>query len=176
MGSRWGNLSGEEMLYRMWQGVIAGTYVSHSECFMDGPNDFTHNFLARGGKFQGESWKRIRFMREVLDAMPNPLQLSDTSWDPYVSTAGENYIMMYLGKNIQPEWKFDLPARNASYPRLREGTRFKVEIIDRENSHSSNINNFFYISHRSWVSNNSTYITSIYLYDKLSITIYRSSG
>lgn len=133
MGSRWGNLSGEEMLYRMWQGVIAGTYVSHSECFMDEPNDFTHNFLARGGKFQGESWKRIRFMREVLDAMPNPLQLSDTSWDPYVSTAGENYIMMYLGKNIQPEWKFDLPARNASYPRLKEGTRFKVEIIDTWN-------------------------------------------
>lgn len=133
MGSRWGNLSGEEMLYRMWQGVIAGTYVSHSECFMDAPNDYTHNFLARGGKFQGESWKRIRFMRDILEAMPNPLQLSDSSWDPYVSIAGENYLMIYLGKKIQHEWVFDLPSRNHSYPRLKEGTRLKVEIIDTWN-------------------------------------------
>lgn len=133
MGSRWGNLSGEEMLYRMWQGVIAGTYVSHSECFMDGPNDYTHNFLACGGKFQGESWKRIRFMREILETMPNPLQLCDSSWDPYVSIAGENYLMMYLGKKVQTEWVFDLPSRNPSYPRIQEGDRFKVEIIDTWN-------------------------------------------
>lgn len=133
MGSRWGNLSGEEMLYRMWQGVIAGTYVSHSECYMDEPNDYTHNFLARGGKFQGESWKRIRFMRDILEAMPNPLQLCDSSWDPYVSIAGKNYLMMYMGKKVQAEWKFDIPSRNPAYPRIKEGDRFKVEIIDTWN-------------------------------------------
>ena len=133
MDNRWGSLSGEEMLYRMWQGIIAGTYVSHSECYMDAPNDYTHDFLARGGDFQGESWKRIRFMRNILEDMPNPLQLSDSSWDPYVSIAGPNYLMIYRGKEVAKEWVFNLPARNPSYPRIKEGTRFKVEIIDTWN-------------------------------------------
>ena len=133
MDNRWGSLSGQEMLYRMWQGIIAGTYVSHADCFMDGPNDYTHNFLARGGEFQGESWKRIRFMRTILEEMPHPLQLCDSSWDPYVSTAGHNYLMIYLGKNVLQEWTFDVPARNPAFPRIKEGTKLKVEIIDTWN-------------------------------------------
>ena len=48
--------------------------------------------------FKGESWKRIGFTRQILDALPNPLHLCDSSWDPYTSTAGENYYMIYLGK------------------------------------------------------------------------------
>ena len=60
-----------------------------------------------------------------LDALPNPLHLCDSSWDPYTSTAGENYYMIYLGKEIKPEWAFDLPVKNAFYPRLKEGVRFK---------------------------------------------------
>lgn len=130
MDNRWGSLSGEEMLYRMWTGLMGGTYVSHSECYMDSPTDYWKDFLAVGGEFQGESWKRIGFMRRILEAMPNPLQLCDGSWDRCTSTAGENYLMLYLGKEVKTEWEFDLPVRNAVYPRLKEGTRFRVEIID----------------------------------------------
>lgn len=68
-----------------------------------------------------------------MDALPNPLHLCDSSWDPYTSTAGENYYMIYLGKEIKPEWAFDLPVKNAFYPRLKEGVRFKVEVIDTWN-------------------------------------------
>ena len=32
LASRWGRLSGPEMLHRIWQGLIAGTYVTHGEC------------------------------------------------------------------------------------------------------------------------------------------------
>ncbi len=130
MDNRWGSLSGEEMLRRMWMGLMGGTYVSHSECFMDSPTDYWKDFLAVGGEFQGESWKRIRFMRQVMEALPHPLQLCDGSWDRVTSTAGENYLMVYLGSQVLTEWAFDLPVRNASYPRLKEGTRFRVEIID----------------------------------------------
>lgn len=133
MDNRWGCLSGEEMLYRMWQGTVAGTYVGHSECYMDSPTDYSKDFLAIGGPFQGESWKRIGFMRDVLNALPHPLQLCDSSWDPHTSTAGENYLMVYLGKEVKGEWEFNLPVRNAGYPRLKEGTRFKVEILDTWN-------------------------------------------
>lgn len=133
MNNRWGSLNGEEMLHRMWQGLVAGTYVTHGECYMDGPTNYSRDFLAVGGEFQGESWKRIRFLRSVLDAMPGPMQLSDSSWDPYTSSAGENYYMIYLGKRISPEWTFSLPVKNGPYPRLKEGLRFKVEIIDTWN-------------------------------------------
>lgn len=133
MDNRWGSLSGQEMLYRMWQGTVAGTYVGHGECYMDSPIDYSRDFLAIGGTFQGEAWKRIGFMRDILDAMPNPLMLSDSSWDPYTSTAGENYYIIYLGKGIKPRWTFELPVKNGVYPRLKEGVRMKVEIIDTWN-------------------------------------------
>ena len=133
MDNRWGSLSGQEYLYRLWQGLIVGTYVTHGECYMDNSKDYSRDFLAVGGTFQGESWKRIGFTRQILDALPNPLHLCDSSWDPYTSTAGENYYMIYLGKEIKPEWAFDLPVKNAFYPRLKEGVRFKVEVIDTWN-------------------------------------------
>ena len=31
--SRWGRLSGQEMLHRMWQGLLCGVYVTHGECY-----------------------------------------------------------------------------------------------------------------------------------------------
>lgn len=133
MENRWGSLSGQEMLYRMWMGTVAGTYVGHGECFMGDSIDYSHDFLAVGGEFQGEAWKRIRFMRNILEAMPNPLMLCDSSWDHKTSTAGDNYYLIYLGKEISPEWVFDLPVRNGKYSRLEDGTRLKVEIIDTWN-------------------------------------------
>lgn len=133
MTKRWGNLSGQEMLYRMWQGLIAGTYVGHGECYMGSPTDYENDFLAVGGKFQGECWKRIGFMRNILDSLPNPLMLADSSWDTYTSTAGEGYYLVYLGKETRSEWIFNLPVKNATYARLKGGMRFKVEIIDTWN-------------------------------------------
>ena len=62
-------------------GLIVGTYVTHGECYMDDPKDYSRDFLAVGGTFQGESWKRIGFTRQILDALPNPLHLCDSSWD-----------------------------------------------------------------------------------------------
>jgi len=42
-------------------------------------------------------------------------------------------LLVYLGKDVKPEWEFNLPLKNAVYPRLKEGTRFKVEILDTWN-------------------------------------------
>lgn len=133
MKNRWGSLSGQEMLYRMWLGLMSGTYVGHGECYMDSPTDYERDFLAVGGEFQGESWKRIGFMVDILNDMPNPLMLCDGSWDPHTSTAGPNYYLIYLGKEIKPSWIFNLPAKNGLYPRLQEGVRLKAEIIDTWN-------------------------------------------
>lgn len=136
MSERWGWLSGEEELYRMYQAYIAGTYCTHAECFQYGdPHDFSRDFLAVGGKWQGESWRRIGFMRQILADMPRPMYLPDSSWDVYTSACGPGYYMVYLGKKTDSEWHFDLPIRNIRdfYPRIQEGEHYQVEIIDTWN-------------------------------------------
>ncbi len=130
--SRWGQLSGEEMLYRIWQGLIAGTYVTHGECFnFSNGNDTI--FWAKGGPLRGESWKRIAFTRKMIESLPNSLQLADMSWDNITSTAGPGYYFIYLGKETPDSWTFNLPAKNANYPKLTAGEKFKVEVIDTWN-------------------------------------------
>lgn len=134
MNVRWGNLSGEEELFRMWMALIAGTYCTHSECYQFGdPSGFRNNFLAVGGKFHGTMWSRTKFLKQILDDMPMPMYLADSSWDPHTSACGPGYYMVYLGKEVMEQWRFDLPLRNGrtpAYPRIQEGDRFKVEIID----------------------------------------------
>ena len=136
MTERWGWLSGEEELYRMYQAYIAGTYCTHAECYQYGnPHDFSRDFLAVGGKWQGQSWRRIGFMRQILADMPRPMYLPDSSWDVRTSACGPGYYMVYLGKKVGEDWRFDLPIRNLRdfYPRLQEGEHYQVEIIDTWN-------------------------------------------
>lgn len=68
-------------------------------------------FLAVGGCFQGEAWKRIAFVRSILDSLPQPLRHCDPSWDLRTASAGENYYMIYLGKEIANDWLFELPEK-----------------------------------------------------------------
>lgn len=132
--SRWAQLSGQEMIERMWNGILGGTYVTHGECFCTDPDYYTgFAFLATGGKFKGTSPARIGFMRDILEAMPHPMQLADNSWDPQTSSGGDGHYLIYFGHERPREWAFSLPAKNATYPRLMGGEQFKVEIIDTWN-------------------------------------------
>jgi len=133
LSQRWGRYSGERMLNLIWNGVVAGTYVTHGEAFLV-HDDRDTIFWAKGGVFKGESWKRIAFLRKIVEECPNPLQLADESRDFYTSTAGNGYYIVYFGEEMQDAWLFNLPVRNASsaygYKRPTPGTRYKVEIID----------------------------------------------
>ena len=136
VGSRWGWLSGQEMLRRMYNGLMSGTYVTHAETFNaeEGSSAETAgNFLAYGGDFRGESWRRIKFLRAILDDLPNPLGLADHNWDEYTTTAGEGYYLIYFGSEIRNEWSFDLPVKNNLYPRPQAGQQYRVEILDTWN-------------------------------------------
>lgn len=53
MDNRWGSLSGQEYLYRLWQGLIVGTYVTHGECYMDDPKDYSRDFWLWEELFKG---------------------------------------------------------------------------------------------------------------------------
>ncbi len=130
--NRWGRLSGPEMLHRIWQGLTAGIYVTHGECYRYYENPDTV-FWAKGGRWRGESWKRIPFTRQMMEDVPNPLQMADVSRDCLTSTGGPGYYLLYFGKEMKDAWIFNLPEKNADYMKLKPGTKFKVEIIDTWN-------------------------------------------
>lgn len=132
LSSRWGRLSGPEMLHRIWQGMMNGIYVTHGECYKY-HEDADTIFWAKGGLWRGESWKRIPFTRRVIESLPNALQMADISRDSRTATAGEGCYLVYFGKAMQDAWTFNLPAKNAQYKKLTPGTKFKVEIIDTWN-------------------------------------------
>ncbi len=76
----WGCLSAQEMTARFWQAVASGSYCTHGETFLDDTADII--WWAKGGRLKGESPKRIRFLREIIEALPGPLY-------PHISTREE---------------------------------------------------------------------------------------
>ena len=129
LASRWGRYSGEEMMHLVWNGVIGGGYVTHGDCFMN-KDDKDTIFWAKGGEFKGQSWKRIAFLLQIMEAGPGPLRMADISRDYVTATAASGYFLVYFGKLVQPYWLFNLPAKAASFGRLKSGTKYKVDIID----------------------------------------------
>jgi len=127
--SRWGRLSGEQMLEAFWQAAITGTYVTHGETYWNG-NATDTVFWAKGGKLIGTSPARIAFLRHLLEEGPGPLELADLSRDNQTATAGKGYYIIYFGRQMNETWLFNLPSKNSNFERLKPGTRFKVEIID----------------------------------------------
>jgi hypothetical protein len=127
--SRWGRYSPEEMTNLVWNGVIGGIYVTHGESYMF--KDLTDTiFWAKGGVFKGNSWKRIAFLRNIVEECPSPLSLADVGRDNTTASAGPGYYIVYFGKEMHDSWLFNLPAKNRSFAKLKAGVRFKVEIID----------------------------------------------
>jgi len=73
LNSRWGNLSGQEMMRRFWLGVIYGCYVTHGETYLDPKAAMDENttptiWWSHGGKLNGTSPARIGFLRRLLES------------------------------------------------------------------------------------------------------------
>jgi len=119
---RWGNLSGEEMLHRVWSGVVAGTYVGHGECYQD-PEEIV--WLSTGGTLRGTSPSRIAFLRGILEAAPGYLDPVDKWQDARTGGIPGEYYLLYLGREAPDAWQFQLA--NAG---VLEGQVYSVDIID----------------------------------------------
>ncbi|MGO4472234.1 DUF5605 domain-containing protein [Arthrobacter sp. M-10] len=117
----WGNITGEEMTRRFWEGAVRGGYVGHGETYMH-PADVL--WWAKGGEFHGSSPERIAFLRRILEETPGGfLEPLPSAWD--VPTAGirHEYEISYFGFN-QPTYRnFVMPA----------GRRYEADIIDTWN-------------------------------------------
>ncbi|WP_284991944.1 DUF5605 domain-containing protein, partial [Arthrobacter sp. efr-133-TYG-120] len=117
----WGNITGEEMTRRFWEGAVRGGYVGHGETYMHAADVL---WWAKGGEFHGSSPERIAFLRRILEETPGGfLEPLASAWD--VPTAGirHEYEISYFGFN-QPTYRnFVMPA----------GRRYEVDIIDTWN-------------------------------------------
>jgi hypothetical protein len=123
---RWGNLSAEEMVHRMWQGAIAGIYTQHGETYLH-PDHVI--WWARGGKLYGQSPARIAFLRQILESGPGDGIDPIDKWQD-LKTAGKagQYYLVYFGHETPTDWRFELPRQG-----IGAGLKFKVDVIDTWN-------------------------------------------
>ena len=126
IAKRWGQLSGEEMVYRFWVAMVGGTYATHGETRVQGDGD---GWISRGGRLQGESPARIAFLRKLVEAGPegglNPI---DQYYENNIAGEPGRYYLIYFGKETPTEWAFGLPDSE-----LEAGMRFRADIIDTWN-------------------------------------------
>jgi hypothetical protein len=112
--ARWGNLSGQEMVRRLWLATALGAYAGHSETYSEGGQ----LWLAQGVKLLGESAPRIAFLRKILEET-GPLTAQPENYYPLAGKTGEYYL-----------YYFDYHQPKAHEVNLPAGGRYKAEWID----------------------------------------------
>lgn len=117
----WGNITGQELVRRCWEGYVRGGYVGHGETFLD-PGDVL--WWSKGGVLKGESPERIAFLRSIAEEGPaggmSPISFGWSSWD--LPSGGEEgaYYLFYFGFNRPRFRDFELP----------QGRAYSCEVID----------------------------------------------
>lgn len=117
----WGNISGQEMVRRFWEGAVRGGYVGHGETYL---HDEDILWWSKGGKLHGSSPERIGFLHRIMEEGPaeglNPLK---SEWDVPSAGVPDEYYLYYYGFN-QPSFR--------KYS-MKPGIRYKVDVIDTWN-------------------------------------------
>ena len=129
---RWGNLTAEELVFRFWNGVVAGTYVGHGETFLSPDNIL---WWSKGGVLKGQSPARLAFLKKVLaDAPPEGIDPVDKWQNAEFGGLPGKYYLVYFGKEAPKSWKFLLPKPpTGAGITFTSDTRFKAEILDTWN-------------------------------------------
>jgi hypothetical protein len=97
----WGNITGEELVRRFWEGAVRGGYVGHGETYLRADEIL---WWAKGGELHGSSPARIAFLRSILEDAPRELEPMAIDWDtPSAGVEGE-YYLFYFGFN-QPRFR-----------------------------------------------------------------------
>jgi hypothetical protein len=130
--SRWGNLSGQEMLRRFWLAMVNGCYATHGETFLAEPtaaeSDYVKIWWSHGGKLSGTSPSRIAFLRKLvnettttgLNASANPYYLNAVSPAPGDPKGAPAAILYYFDQHQPVQYTFPLP----------DGATYAAELID----------------------------------------------
>ncbi len=124
----WGSITAEELVHRFWITTIRGGYAGHGETYSD-PDDLI--WWAKGGKLHGESWKRLKWLRELLDEdVEHGLTPIGTYYGyPWSRISGgidgvNGVRYIYFGEHQPIRWSSGLPT---------DGGEYDVDLIDTWN-------------------------------------------
>ncbi|BDZ63932.1 DUF5605 domain-containing protein [Agromyces mangrovi Wang et al. 2018] len=132
----WGNITGEEMVRRFWEGAVRGGYVGHGETYL---REDEVLWWSKGGELHGDSPARIAFLELLLAETPggvwDPLP---SDWDvPWGGVAGREHIG-YFGFNrprfrnvmlAEGEWTIDvIDTWNMTVERMPGSHRSTVRV------------------------------------------------
>jgi Domain of unknown function (DUF5605) len=119
---RWGQLSGEDLVLRFWNGLVAGTYVGHSEIF----SETSDPWLAGGGELRGQSVPRLAFLKTIMETAPaEGIEPVDKWQERRTGGRAGEYYLVYFGSESPAAWPFVLYKTG-----LSDGLKFKAEVID----------------------------------------------
>ena len=119
----WGNISAKELVHRFWIMSVNGCYAGHGETY-ENPEQIL--WWSKGGSLVGESWKRILFLKKIMEEGPGGgLTPIGNSWVWSRVSGGMNgdYRLIYFGEHQPVAWFYGKPKK----------TRFKVDVIDTWN-------------------------------------------
>ena len=123
---RWAQLTSKEMVHRFWVGTVAGTYVGHSEYWVQPGDGSEFVWLGQGGVLRGESAPRLAFLRTIMEDGPaTGIDPIDKWWEPRVGGKPGEYYLWYFGHEKPTSWTFQLYRDG-----IADGTTFSAEIID----------------------------------------------
>ncbi len=124
----WGNISGEEMLRRFWEGAVRGGYPGHGETYL---NDDQILWWSHGGRLRGESWKRIGFLLKVLRDVPGSgLACLPAEWDSVCGIPENPDLARQTGYRLY-YYSFMRPSFRTFH--LDDETPYRVEVLDTWN-------------------------------------------
>jgi hypothetical protein len=131
IANRWGQLSAEEMVFRFWNGTVAGTYVGHGETYK---SDDQILWWSKGGVLKGQSPARLAFLKKVLDDAPaEGIEPIDKWQHPEYGGRPGEYYLVYLGKTQPQSWEFLLPKPPLGKLQSADGMKFTAEVLDTWN-------------------------------------------
>jgi len=129
---RWGRLSAQELVFRCWNGTVAGTYMGHGETYVSPDNVI---WWSKGGVLKGQSPARLAFLKNILASAPAEGLEPVARWqNPEYAGQSGKYYLVYLGKEQPANWKFWLPkSTTTDGVALTNGMKFTVSVLDTWN-------------------------------------------
>lgn len=113
----WGNISAQELVHRYWITMMRGGYVGHGETYEDPDHKI---WWAKGGVLRGEAWKRIKWMRALLEQdVTNGLEPlgpeHEWPWHRVSGAADGDVRYIYFGEHQPHIWTLGLPKVDGDY-------------------------------------------------------------
>lgn len=128
----WGNITGEEMLRRFWEGALRGGYPQHGETFL---REDEILWWSHGGELHGESHKRFGFLLDIMKETPGTGRLAycDECDTDEVCAVPDGRLS--LNKKVKDYYLFYYSFMRPSFREFYfdDETEFEAEVIDTWN-------------------------------------------